>query len=825
MNQRWLWGILAGFWLAMGLHGLPVTAQVSPQLGVMEQGVSAYHAGDLITAIAQWQQALTLALPPETRALVQQNLALAYREQGRFDQAIQAWHEAIALYRRHQPKSPEIAQWQIDQAQAYSTLGQDQRAIDQLVALVAQSLDPPLLTLAQGALGNAYGRIGKYEEAIAQFTTALNTPQLPSELAATLLNDLGNTYGRYYQDRQRQATGAEIEGDLDLARQLFQQAATLKAQGLAALDQAMAQSADPLRQAQAQLNRHKLAPNPGQWPTIAEQIAAQLRTLPPRQPVAIAWLNLSQQLDNDQPLAQTAAVAALGIANHIGDQRSQSFAWGRLGECYHAQGDDRQGLQALEQAQFLAQQSNAPDSLYRWQWQAGRMFNEQGDRPRAIQAYQQAIATLQTIRGDLVSANRDFQFDFQEAVEPVYRELMALLFTGDNVAFVGPKQESKLANATAENSVQAALDVLELLKLAELQNFFGDDCVQVAKSQGNAQEAIAASNTALLYSVILPDQTQMILKAPDGRIIHHRVDIAQGELEDLIEEFRYRLELRITNQYRPLAQKLYDLLIRPLAADLAAINPDTILMINDGALRRIPLGALQDGRTFLIEEYAIATTPSLSLTTGGTPQDQTEIKALSVGLTVGRDAFAPLSNVAQEITTVQSLMGGPKLLDQDFTIANLKQNLLNEDFAVIHMATHGKFGIDAENTFLLGYDQTLSLAELDSMLRSRASNKSNAQPVALLTMSACQTAAGDNRSALGIAGAAVRAGVQATLATLWYINDEATVPLIEEFYRQWRGGEITKAEALRRAQLRMINDPSFNHPAVWSPFVLVGNWL
>jgi len=638
MNQRSLWGILVGFLLVIGLHGWPVIAQVSPQIGVMEQGVSAYQSGDLITAIAQWQQALTLNLPPETRALVQQNLALAYRDQGRFDQAIQAWNEAISLYRRHHPKSPEIAQWQIDQAQAYSGLGQDQRAIDQLEPLLNPSLDPQLLTLAQGALGNAYSRIGKYEEAIAQFTTALNNGQIHPERAATLLNDLGNTYGRAYQNRQRQAVGAEIEGDLDLARQLSQQAATLKAQGLAALDQAMAQSTDPLRQAQAQLNRHKLAPNPGQWPAIAEAIAAQLRPLSPSQPVAIAWLNLSQQLDSDQPLAQTAAVAALEIANPIGDQRSQSFAWGRLGECYHAQGDDRQGLQALEQAQFLAQQSNAPDSLYRWQWQAGRLFKEQGDRPRAIQAYQQAIATLQTIRGDLVSANRDFQFDFQEAVEPVYRELMALLFAindGGNVALVGPKQQSKSANATAENPVKAALDVLELLKLAELQNFFGDDCVQVAKAQGNAQEAIASSNTALLYSVILPEQTQMILKAPDGRIIYHRVDIAQGELENLIEEFRYLLELRITNQYRSVAQKLYDLLIRPLAADLAAINPDTILMINDGALRRIPLGALQDGRTFLIEKYAIATTPSLSLTTSGTITDQREVKALSVGLTVG----------------------------------------------------------------------------------------------------------------------------------------------------------------------------------------------
>jgi CHAT domain-containing protein len=145
------------------------------------------------------------------------------------------------------------------------------------------------------------------------------------------------------------------------------------------------------------------------------------------------------------------------------------------------------------------------------------------------------------------------------------------------------------------------------------------------------------------------------------------------------------------------------------------------------------------------------------------------------------------------------------------------------------MATHGKFGVDAESTFLVGFDQRISIGQLDNLLReakqARRDASGSVQPVELLTLSACQTAAGDDRSALGIAGVAVRAGVESALATLWYINDQATVPLIEEFYRQLRQPNITKAEALRQAQLKMIADVSYNHPAVWSPFTLIGNWL
>ncbi|HEY9726190.1 MAG TPA: CHAT domain-containing protein, partial [Chroococcales cyanobacterium] len=201
--------------------------------------------------------------------------------------------------------------------------------------------------------------------------------------------------------------------------------------------------------------------------------------------------------------------------------------------------------------------------------------------------------------------------------------------------------------------------------------------------------------------------------------------------------------------------------------------------------------------------------------------DRSNLETLSLGLTVERPPFAPLTNVKTEVTAVNQILGGTELLDREFTLSNLQKQLQKESYRIVHIATHGKFGVDAQSTFLVGFDQRISIEQLDNLLRLTDSR----QPVELLTLSACQTAAGDDRSALGIAGVAVRAGVESALATLWYINDEATVSLIEEFYRQLRQSDSSKAQALRQAQLKMIADVNYNHPAIWSPFILIGNWL
>jgi CHAT domain-containing protein len=100
------------------------------------------------------------------------------------------------------------------------------------------------------------------------------------------------------------------------------------------------------------------------------------------------------------------------------------------------------------------------------------------------------------------------------------------------------------------------------------------------------------------------------------------------------------------------------------------------------------------------------------------------------------------------------------------------------------------------------------------------------KPVELLTLSACQTAAGDDRAALGLAGVGVKAGARSALATLWFVNDQASSFLISEFYSQWNSAaSISKAKALQSAQIKLLADRRYHHPCYWAPYLVIGNWL
>jgi CHAT domain-containing protein len=94
-----------------------------------------------------------------------------------------------------------------------------------------------------------------------------------------------------------------------------------------------------------------------------------------------------------------------------------------------------------------------------------------------------------------------------------------------------------------------------------------------------------------------------------------------------------------------------------------------------------------------------------------------------------------------------------------------------------------------------------------------------------LTLSACQTAVGDDQAALGLAGIALKAGARSALASLWFVEDEATTQLISEFYRQLHHHQLPKAKALQNAQKQLLSQSRYRHPALWASFLLIGNWL
>ena len=844
----------------------PLTAAPETQLlsspsqnQLVQQGIERYQAGKFTEAIALWQQALPQISAAKDRAVIYSNLALAYRQTGQLAGAIAQWEQAIQIYRaQNEAMRQPLAGLLIEQAQAYTDLGQQRVAIPLLqsaIQIALQNQDRLTEAAAQGALGNAQSALGEYEQALKAQKNSLKIAQELNNATyiATALNDLGNVYvgrgARYsYQamladlegDDQQAARLSQIaEQDKAKARQSFEQSAETargvagfeELRGLMNLNRLLEKGTEDRGQPAGKdssssliANRPSPMINPSDQDLMVRnwnRVGELLTSAPNSRDKAYALINLAQQelragkkVENPNLQPSILLEQALAVARTIGDARAESFALGSLGQLHEAAGDYDKAMELTRTAQFAAQQINASDSLYRWQWQAGRILKATGAKQQAIAAYEQAIATLQSIRGDIVAANQELQFDFREQVEPVYRELMELLL--DSSASGVKSQPSK----GEASPVSRVVDILELLKLAELQNFFGDECVQVALAKGEGKAGLSDTNTAVVYSVILDDQTEMILRSPDGSMAHFPVAMGRQEIQAEIDQLRYFLELRPTEEYLSQAQKVYNLLIRPMEADLAAAKPSTLIFINDGVLRKVPMAALHDGKEFLVQKYPIAITPSLSLT-NAKPLDHSNLEALSLGLTVERAPFAALTNVKAEVTAVNDILGGTELLDKAFTLSNLRSQLQKKSYPIVHMATHGKFGVDAETTFLVGYDQRISIEQIDNLLRSRGGKQS----VELLTLSACQTAAGDNRSALGIAGVAVRAGVESALATLWYINDEATVPLIKEFYRQLRQPNITKAQALRNAQMKMISQINYNHPAVWSPFILIGNWL
>ena len=115
------------------------------------------------------------------------------------------------------------------------------------------------------------------------------------------------------------------------------------------------------------------------------------------------------------------------------------------------------------------------------------------------------------------------------------------------------------------------------------------------------------------------------------------------------------------------------------------------------------------------------------------------------------------------------------LLNESFSESNFNTEVNTSGYETVHLATHGEFSSVAEETFLLTWDDVINLNELNSLIRADQKQKN---PIELLVLSACQTAAGDSRAALGLADIAVRGGARSTLASLWTVDDLATTELM-----------------------------------------------
>lgn len=266
-------------------------------------------------------------------------------------------------------------------------------------------------------------------------------------------------------------------------------------------------------------------------------------------------------------------------------------------------------------------------------------------------------------------------------------------------------------------------------------------------------------------------------------------------------------------------QQFYDWLVRPASETLADSGIETLVFVLDGFLRGVPVAALHDGQNYLIEQYAVALTPGLQLLDSRSLSLDRE-NVLAGGVAASRQGFAPLPGVAEEIERIAALTPVEVMLNSEFTRDNLQERVSETSYPIVHLATHAQLSSRSEDTFLLTWNDRINVKDLDALLRNRRD-----RPIELLVLSACQTAVGDKRAALGLAGMAVRSGARSTMATLWSVQDASTADAITEFYAALRQGDQGKAKALQHAQLELLHSSQYNHPFYWAPFVLLGNWL
>jgi CHAT domain-containing protein len=370
-----------------------------------------------------------------------------------------------------------------------------------------------------------------------------------------------------------------------------------------------------------------------------------------------------------------------------------------------------------------------------------------------------------------------------------------------------------------EPFLMEARETLEALKVFELREYFQDDCIDASRVVEKKLDVVS-DRAVVIYPVLLPDRVELLVSFA-GRLKRFTLPVGVAELTKETREFRRTLVKRTTWEFLPHAQQLYDWLIRPLEKDLAAMQFDTLVFVPDGALRTIPMAALHDGKQFLVDRYPIAITPSLSLT-DPRPVRRDQARLLSVGLTDAVQGFPGLPYVSDEMQSIKALYAGRQLLNGQFRLANLERELKQEPFSMVHIASHGQFGGEVAKTFLLAFDEKFTMDRFGEYV---GLFKFREEPLDLLTLSACETAAGDDRAALGLAGVAVRAGARSALATLWHVNDPAAFELIAEFYLQLKKPATSRALALQAAQRKLIADARFDHPGYWAPFLMINNWL
>jgi len=806
---------------------------------LFRQGNQQYEVSQFNAALQSWQQALTVYQEIKNRQSEGRtlgNLGLAYYSLDKYDKALDYFQQFLAIARDIKDRESE-GKAVGNLGLAYQNLGKYDKAIDyqlQRVAISREIADRQSVGEALNNLGVAYELLGKYDKALDYYQQYLAIAQDIKDRAGEG-KALGNL-GRAYEGIGKSDQVIEFE------RQLL------------AIDRAI-----------------RLRESNGKAPDNLES-----------SPEAFAKID-----KYDKAIQST--LQWLTISREIKDRSSEAYALNWLGNAYSKRGREREAMVYLQQSLTIAREISDRRIEGLALAKLGQVLSKIQQPELAIVFYKQAVTVRESIRKDIKKLDKELQKSYLNTVADDYRNLADLLLkqdrileaqqvldllkveelneyfrnvrgnsqTAQGIDLQRPEQNvialaielSSLQKKDRENALTASdqqrltqlvqtekeqnkqfnafLDSPEVRKLInELRRTEDNQNVNLNSYRKLQKDVLAQSpNAVMLYPLILDDRLELIFINSKIPPIRRTIAISRVELNQLIVDFRSGLLDSGSEDAKESATKLYQSIIKPFELELQQLKIDTIIYAPDGQLRYIPLAALYDGKQWLIEKYKINNITAESLTAFNTkPIAKPYILAGAFGGKTEDKTRSGFNGLPATITEVQKISNRfpntTSLIEANFTKTATESRA--NSHTILHLATHGELSIGSpEDSFILfGNGDKATIREIKDWSLSN---------IDLVILSACQTGLGKKLGSgveiLGLGYQMQAAGARVAIASLWQVDDQGTQALMEVFYSELQKGDVSIAEALRRAQVSLIRSAKYNHPNYWSAFFAIGNGL
>jgi len=314
-----------------------------------------------------------------------------------------------------------------------------------------------------------------------------------------------------------------------------------------------------------------------------------------------------------------------------------------------------------------------------------------------------------------------------------------------------------------------------------------------------------------------------------------------------VEKFRQRLANRDLD-YSDSAGELYNLLIKPAQDRLR--GKSMLVIVPDDVLWDLPFQALQPAAGhYVIEDYAVSYAPSLTvLRTMMARQHGQSDAATQTLLALGNPslgnqtmerarivsnaAFPPLPEAERQVRTLGQLYGPQR--SRIYVGAEAREDRFKAEagnYRIIQFATHGVLNNANPMYSNIVLTQSSGDSKEDGLLEGWEIMDLDLK-ADLVVLSACDTARGRigaGEGVIGLTWAFFVGGTPTTVVSQWRVESASTTELMLSFHRNLKsasGGAryaMTKAEALRQAELKLLHSKDYQHPFFWAAFVVMGD--